>query len=81
VKEVKYPLTACQKMAMMRNIEKMIVDALNDHREVIVYYIFMRLHRPLFFNYYYRVSLFYIQRIIERIINHIVDNWIHIICR
>jgi len=35
VKEVKYPLTSCQKMAMMRNIEKMITDALNDHREVI----------------------------------------------
>jgi len=35
VKEIKYPLTACQKMAMMRNIEKMISDALNDHREVI----------------------------------------------
>ena len=34
VKEVKYPLTAGQKMAMMRNIEKMITDALNDHREV-----------------------------------------------
>jgi len=37
VKDVKYPLTACQKMAMMRNIEKMIVDALNDHTEVVMY--------------------------------------------
>jgi len=39
VKEIKYPLTACQKMAMMRNIEKMITDALNDHNEVINQYI------------------------------------------
>ena len=35
MKDIKYPLTACQKMAMMRNIEKMISDALNDHREVV----------------------------------------------
>jgi len=34
VKEVKYPLTPCQKMAMMRNIEKMICEALNNHHEV-----------------------------------------------
>ena len=38
VKDIKYPLTACQKMAMMRNIEKMITDALNDHREVFFFF-------------------------------------------
>jgi len=39
VKDIKYPLTAIQKMAMMRNIEKMITEALNDHNEVIKQYI------------------------------------------
>ncbi len=33
--EVIYPLKAHQKMAIMRNIEKMITEALNNHEEVI----------------------------------------------
>lgn len=34
VGKVKYPLKPQQKVAMMRNIEKMITDALNDNEEV-----------------------------------------------
>lgn len=32
--KVVYPLTAGQKVAIMRNIEKMIAEALNDNTEV-----------------------------------------------
>ncbi|KAI0215867.1 Hypoxia-inducible factor 1-alpha inhibitor [Lamellibrachia satsuma] len=32
--KIEYPLTSQQKMAMMRNIEKMVTEALGDHDEV-----------------------------------------------
>lgn len=33
---IKYPLTAQQKVAVMRNIERMLGEALGDHRQVHV---------------------------------------------
>lgn len=35
--KIEYPLKAHQKVAMMRNIEKMITEALNNHDEVSIY--------------------------------------------
>jgi len=65
VKEIKYPLTACQKMAMMRNIEKMITDALNDHREVISARLSVR---HVYFGCY-RAFEFFMQRMILKFHN------------
>ena len=32
--QIKHPLTAQQKVAVMRNIERMLGEALGDHRQV-----------------------------------------------
>ena len=36
--KIEYPLKAHQKVAMMRNIEKMITEALNNYDEVKKYF-------------------------------------------